>query len=72
MSEFLQALAQGVLIGSTYGLLALGMGLLYGVRPHDPITFVAVAAGLLLIALLASILPARRATRVSPTIALRG
>lgn len=31
MSEFLQAVAQGVLIGSTYGLLALGMGLLYGV-----------------------------------------
>ena len=31
MSEFLQAMAQGVLIGSTYGLLALGMGLLYGV-----------------------------------------
>jgi branched-subunit amino acid ABC-type transport system permease component len=31
VSEFLQAGAQGVLIGSTYGLLALGMGLLYGV-----------------------------------------
>jgi branched-chain amino acid transport system permease protein len=29
--EFLQALAQGLLIGSTYGLLALGMGLVYGV-----------------------------------------
>lgn len=31
MAEFWQALAQGVLIGSTYGLLALGMGLVYGV-----------------------------------------
>jgi branched-chain amino acid transport system permease protein len=31
MEELLQALAQGVLIGSTYGLLALGMGLTYGV-----------------------------------------
>lgn len=31
MPEFLQALAQGLLIGSTYGLLALGMGLVYGV-----------------------------------------
>jgi branched-chain amino acid transport system permease protein len=31
MDEFLQALAQGLLIGSTYGLLALGMGLVYGV-----------------------------------------
>jgi branched-chain amino acid transport system permease protein len=31
VSEFYQALAQGILIGSTYGLLALGMGLVYGV-----------------------------------------
>jgi branched-chain amino acid transport system permease protein len=31
VTEFLQALAQGLLIGSTYGLLALGMGLVYGV-----------------------------------------
>lgn len=31
MTEFWQAMAQGVLIGSTYGLLALGMGLVYGV-----------------------------------------
>jgi branched-chain amino acid transport system permease protein len=31
MEEFLQALTQGLLIGSTYGLLALGMGLVYGV-----------------------------------------
>jgi branched-chain amino acid transport system permease protein len=31
VTELWQALAQGVLIGSTYGLLALGMGLVYGV-----------------------------------------
>ena len=31
MSELYQALAQGLLIGATYGLLALGMGLVYGV-----------------------------------------
>ena len=31
MTEFMQAMAQGLLIGSTYGLLALGMGLVYGV-----------------------------------------
>ena len=31
MTELYQALAQGILIGSTYGLLALGMGLVYGV-----------------------------------------
>jgi ABC-type lipoprotein release transport system permease subunit len=45
--------------------------MLYAVGPNDPLTFVAVAAALLLIALAASVLPARRATRVSLTIALR-
>jgi len=58
------------LIGA-FALTRLMTSLLYNVRPHDPITFAAVAAGLLLIALVASFLPARRATRVSPTTALR-
>ena len=31
MDELLQALAQGLLVGSTYGMLALGMGLIYSV-----------------------------------------
>ena len=58
------------LIGA-FALTRLMKSLLYNVRPNDPITFAAVAAGLLLIALVASFLPARRATRVSPTTALR-
>jgi predicted permease len=62
-------IAAGLL--GAFALTRLMEGLLYEVRPTDPITFVAVAAGLLLIALLASFLPARRATRVSPIIALR-
>ena len=65
--------AVGIVIG-LIGALArtrLMQSLLYEVRPNDPITFVAVAAALLLIALMASWLPARRATKVSPTIALR-
>ncbi|MBY0495085.1 MAG: ABC transporter permease [Cyanobacteria bacterium] len=58
------------LIGA-YALTRLMASLLYDVRPNDPLTFAGVAAALLLIALAASFLPARRATRVSLTTALR-
>ena len=58
------------LIGA-FALTRLMESLLYKVRPNDPITFTAVAAGLMLIAAVASFLPARRATRVSPMTALR-
>lgn len=63
----------GFVIG-TLGALALTrlMGaLLYGVATTDPVTYVAVAAVLLVAAVAACWAPARRATRVNPTIAMR-
>ena len=46
-------------------------GMLYGVTPADPMTYVGVCVVLLTVALLASWIPAHRATRIEPMVALR-
>jgi putative ABC transport system permease protein len=64
----------GVAVGSVVAVAGARLirGLLFEVSATDPLTFAGVAIGLLVIALLASYVPARRATRVDPMIALRG
>jgi ABC-type antimicrobial peptide transport system permease subunit len=64
-------------LGAAIGVVAAVLstralqGFLFGVRPIDAPTLAASAAALIAAAVLASAIPARRATRVSPTVALR-
>jgi predicted permease len=58
-------------LGAAVGLTRVMVGMLYGVSPLDPLTFVLVGGILSIVALLASYFPARRATQVDPVIALR-
>jgi ABC-type antimicrobial peptide transport system permease subunit len=63
----------GVIVGAAaaYGLTRLLAGLLFGVKAGDPLTFAAVSFSLIAVAMLASFVPAKRATRIDPIIALR-
>ena len=73
LAQGLKLTLSGVVVG-VLASLALGRilsGFLFGVSPADPITILAVAALLILVALFASYLPARRAVQVDPMVALR-
>jgi ABC-type antimicrobial peptide transport system permease subunit len=66
-----------VAIGAAFGLAGALVAvrfvqvLLFGVEPTDPVTWIAVSAVLMLVALVACVLPARRAMRIDPAAALR-
>jgi len=65
--------AAGLAIGliGAAAMMRLLSSFLFGVNPFDPLTYVAVTAGLGLVALIATWLPARQATRIDPMLALR-
>ena len=73
LRDSLALTAVGLVMGLVVGLSVsrlLGK-LLYGVEPHDPLTFFAVAALLATVATLAAYVPVRRASRTDPVKALR-
>jgi putative ABC transport system permease protein len=63
----------GIVLGLAGSLILSGLisSLLFDVKSRDPLTFATVAAVLTLVALIASYLPARRATKVDPVVSLR-
>jgi predicted permease len=77
LTLLMQRGAQITLAGVAVGIMGAVVltrflaSLLFGVQPRDPVTFVLVAALVAVVALLASYLPARRATKVDPMVALR-
>jgi ABC-type antimicrobial peptide transport system permease subunit len=70
-SVAVMTLAVGIGLVGAFGLTRLMESLLFGVSPMDPVTFGSVALALLMVALLASYLPARRASRVDLVVALK-
>ena len=73
LGEFLRLTVIGVALGliGAFALTRLMTSLLFGVTPTDITTFVLVSITLSLVALIACLIPARRATRVDPLVALR-
>jgi putative ABC transport system permease protein len=61
----------GLGLAASFALTRLMTGLLFGVKPSDPPTFILVTAAVLAVALAACWIPAHRATRVDPVVALR-
>jgi ABC-type antimicrobial peptide transport system permease subunit len=61
----------GIGVGGALAATRLVASLLFGVAPRDPVSFVVATVAILAVALAASAIPARRASRVEPLVALR-
>ena len=74
MGDGVRFAVAGVMIGmvASFALTRLMTTMLFGVRPTDPLTFGVFAAIMLVVAMIASFVPARRALQVDPVTALRG
>ena len=73
LGQGMRLAAIGIVLGlvSAFGLSRVLSSLLFGVKAADPLTFAMVAGTLAVVALLATFVPARRATRIDPLMALR-
>jgi ABC-type antimicrobial peptide transport system permease subunit len=67
----LTAIAMALGLTAAFGVAGLLSSFLYGIRPHDTITFTAVPLFLATVAFVACWVPAWRATRIDPQVALR-
>jgi ABC-type antimicrobial peptide transport system permease subunit len=73
LSDGLSIALAGIVVGtaSAWILARVLAGLLYGITPTDPVSFLLASIGLLVLTLTASYIPARRAARIDPIRALR-
>ena len=73
VSQVLRVLGIGITVGvlGSLGLSRVMTGLLYGVAPTDPATYMVVGCGVVIVGIAASVIPAMRATRIDPVVALR-